>query len=156
MSHIATHPPQMYIVRPNQHRSTFCNIYNPVPPTAFVTPPLLHTHHGPVNIPECSLLAVQNLPLCFFLLPVNPEERGRAKCEQKERQSHPLFSLRKTEEIWSVHVHVNKKFFLFFVWCKRNQILIKTPSSSRSSVHLKACTQHVNSGIFLAFIPTVQ
>lgn len=30
------------------------------------------THHRPMDVPECPLLAVQNLPLCLVLLPVNP------------------------------------------------------------------------------------
>lgn len=30
------------------------------------------THHRPMDVPECSLLAVQNLPLRLVLLPVDP------------------------------------------------------------------------------------
>lgn len=34
------------------------------------------THHRPMHIPECPLLAVQNLPLCFVFFPVNPVKTG--------------------------------------------------------------------------------
>lgn len=37
---------------------------------------LVLTHHWPMDVPECSLLAVQDLPLRLVLLPVDPVNRG--------------------------------------------------------------------------------
>lgn len=37
---------------------------------------LLLTHHRPMDVPERPLLAVQDLPLSFVLLPVDPVNRG--------------------------------------------------------------------------------
>lgn len=37
-----------------------------------LTSAFVATHHGPVDVPECPLLAVQNLPLRLVLLPVDP------------------------------------------------------------------------------------
>lgn len=34
------------------------------------------THHRPMHVPECPLLTVQNLPLCFVFLSVNPVKTG--------------------------------------------------------------------------------
>ena len=33
-------------------------------------------YHGPVHIPECSFLTVQNLSFCFILFPVDSENKS--------------------------------------------------------------------------------
>lgn len=41
------------------------------------------THHRPMDVPECPLLAVQNLPLRLVLLPVDPTI-SRKKPQRKQ------------------------------------------------------------------------
>lgn len=37
-----------------------------------------------MDVPECSLLAVQDLPLCLVLLPVDPVSRGTTSRSHRE------------------------------------------------------------------------
>lgn len=50
----------------------------------------LLTHHRPMDVPECPLLAVQNLPLCLVLLSVDPVNMKMNEMSHSCREHMPL------------------------------------------------------------------
>lgn len=84
---------------------------------------LVISHHWPMDIPECSLLAIQDLPLCLVLLSVDPANRENSYIEftplKHELKQHTLDKSGpriKSLSLSPCHKHTHTQWGIQAVW----------------------------------------
>lgn len=63
------------------------------------------THHWSMDVPECPLLAVQDLPLCLVLFPVNSVKRGNLPLIYQVKLNTPCFRIKDAQSSKHTHTH---------------------------------------------------
>lgn len=67
------------------------------------------THHRPMDVPECPLLAVQDLPLRLVLLPVNPARKEPQRTCLAKIRDGTIRQTKRAEQPWSLSARLSSR-----------------------------------------------